>query len=60
MKTTNSARRSAIKLADPNNIWRNYDHEKAGEALDNLSGLWAEGNYPSGDDIRRWRRDGSR
>jgi hypothetical protein len=49
-----------IKLADRNDAWKDYDHEATLKALDGMAGLWAHGGFPSGADIRRWRREGSR
>lgn len=52
--------RTPIELADPADIWKDYDHAAAIQATKDLAGLWADGDYPTGDDIRRWRREGSR
>ncbi len=60
MARTAATKAAPLKLADPNDIWRGYDHEKTIAALKRMAGLWADGEGPSADDIRRWRREGSR
>lgn len=53
--------KTSLKMATPEDIWKDYNPEKALAALKRMAGSWSEINTDKlTADIRRWRKDGSR
>lgn len=51
----------ALKIAPPDNIWKDYDAKRASASLERIAGSWSDIDTDKWiADIRRWRKEGSR